>query len=152
MIRILARTILNKTIPSRIVINKTMPSRIVINRRMVMTECREVTIPVPWGVIAGQDWGPVTGIPWLALHGWLDNAGSFLPLVSHFPPGHRSDFIKERNVSLVLLGALAHYLLSYRRLFILNAKPCDMQRMKKTYQIKWSRTPWIIDSLRSPYR
>ena len=86
MIRILPRTILTKTIPTRLVITR----QVMISSKTV-PECREVTIPVPWGVIAGQDWGPVTGVPWLALHGWLDNAGSFLPLVSHFPPGHRSE-------------------------------------------------------------
>jgi len=50
---------------------------------------REVKIPVPWGEIAGREWGQEDGVPWIALHGWLDNAGSFEPLVSHFPSGHR---------------------------------------------------------------
>lgn len=50
---------------------------------------REVKIPVPWGEIAGREWGREDGVPWIALHGWLDNAGSFEPLVEHFPPGHR---------------------------------------------------------------
>ena len=49
--------------------------------------CKEVTVPVPWGVIAAKQWsnpypgqtegsaGSVTN--WIGIHGWLDNAGSF---------------------------------------------------------------------------
>jgi len=50
---------------------------------------REVTVPVPWGEIRGREWGSEDGVPWIALHGWLDNAGTFEPLVAHFPKGHR---------------------------------------------------------------
>ncbi|XP_059484873.1 probable serine hydrolase isoform X1 [Neocloeon triangulifer] len=46
----------------------------------------EVRIPVPWGHIAGKWWGPQTKQPVLAMHGWLDNAGTFDPLMKLLPP------------------------------------------------------------------
>jgi len=44
-------------------------------------------VPVPWGKLSGKEWGSASGSPWIALHGWLDNCGSFDPLMmtSHFP-------------------------------------------------------------------
>ena len=68
----------------------------------------EVSIPVPWGKIAGKQWGNEKGQPILAVHGYLDNSASMdgliplLPLTdynvvaidlpghgfsSHYPPG-----------------------------------------------------------------
>ena len=47
--------------------------------------------------LQAQAWGPVTGLPCLAVHGWLDNGNSFWPLVPYLPelrlvavdlPGH----------------------------------------------------------------
>ncbi len=35
--------------------------------------------------IAGLGWGPADGVPVLALHGWLDNAGSFEALAARLP-------------------------------------------------------------------
>jgi len=49
-------------------------------------EGREIRIPVPSGYIAGLEWGPSEGKPVLALHGWLDNAKSFQPLIPFLPP------------------------------------------------------------------
>ncbi|XP_047496284.1 probable serine hydrolase [Penaeus chinensis] len=80
----------------------------------------EVKIEVPWGVIAGKEWGPKSGKPVLAVHGWQDNAGSFdrlVPLLnsdlrilaidlpghgksSPFPPGiffHYMDYLLSMN-------------------------------------------------------
>jgi len=46
----------------------------------------ELMIPVPWGHVAAKTFGdPTTGHPILAVHGWMDNAGTFdglLPLLS----------------------------------------------------------------------
>lgn len=58
---------------------------------------REVGFDIPFGRIAGLRGGSTQGPKVLALHGWLDNAASFLPLAGHFPdldllvldlPGH----------------------------------------------------------------
>ncbi|XP_017472010.1 PREDICTED: probable serine hydrolase [Rhagoletis zephyria] len=43
-------------------------------------EFTEITIPVPWGHISGRWYGDHTVRPLLALHGWLDNCGSFAKL------------------------------------------------------------------------
>merc|ERR1711915_188247 len=42
----------------------------------------------------GRDWGPLEGekedgVPWIGIHGWLDNAGTFEPLLPHLPKGRR---------------------------------------------------------------
>ncbi|MEO6102486.1 MAG: alpha/beta hydrolase, partial [Pseudoxanthomonas sp.] len=58
---------------------------------------REVDFEVPIGRITGLRSGSPDGSKVLALHGWLDNAASFLPLAAQFPhldlvmldlPGH----------------------------------------------------------------
>ncbi|XP_070838066.1 serine hydrolase-like protein isoform X3 [Chaetodon trifascialis] len=49
--------------------------------------CRvsELSVPVPWGEIRGQVWGPDGGHPVLCLHGWADNCGSFNTLIPLLP-------------------------------------------------------------------
>ena len=48
---------------------------------------KEIRFPVSWGYIAGMQFGDPRGHPVLAIHGWLDNLGSFLPLVPHLLAG-----------------------------------------------------------------
>jgi len=50
---------------------------------------KEFVIPVPWGVIRGKEWGHPEGLPWLAIHGWLDNAGTFDTVLPHIGSKHR---------------------------------------------------------------
>ncbi|MET0583107.1 MAG: alpha/beta hydrolase [Pseudoxanthomonas sp.] len=58
---------------------------------------QELAFDIPFGRIAGLRSGTPGGPKVLALHGWLDNAASFLPLAAHLPgldlvmldlPGH----------------------------------------------------------------
>ncbi|TDG52655.1 hypothetical protein AWZ03_000888 [Drosophila navojoa] len=46
----------------------------------------EVSIPVPWGHIAGKWYGPKHVRPILGMHGWQDNAGTFDTLAPLLPP------------------------------------------------------------------
>ncbi|XP_023020955.1 probable serine hydrolase [Leptinotarsa decemlineata] len=46
-------------------------------KNTVKADFTELKIPVPWGHIAGKWWGSRNEQPIIALHGWLDNCGSF---------------------------------------------------------------------------
>ncbi|GAA6230232.1 serine hydrolase-like protein isoform X1 [Lates japonicus] len=48
-------------------------------------EVSELSVPVPWGEIRGQVWGPDHGRPVLCLHGWADNCGTFNTLIPLLP-------------------------------------------------------------------
>ena len=39
--------------------------------------------------IPGKEWGDPNGHPWVCLHGWLDNCGTFDTLAPIFPKGNR---------------------------------------------------------------
>lgn len=50
----------------------------------MFTEFEEVRLTTPHLQLAGLRWGNPAGIPVLALHGWLDNAASFVPMAPWF--------------------------------------------------------------------
>ena len=58
----------------------------------------DITIPVPWGNIRALQFGNTAGLPWLGLHGWLDNAHTWVNLAPHLPD----------NVCLVALDLPGH--------------------------------------------
>ncbi|XP_030372624.1 probable serine hydrolase [Scaptodrosophila lebanonensis] len=54
--------------------------------KMITKHYDEITIPVPWGHIAGKWYGPKHVRPILGMHGWQDNAGTFDTLAPLLPP------------------------------------------------------------------
>lgn len=48
-------------------------------------EFENIRIPMPWGHVAGRWYGSQTTRPILALHGWLDNSGTFDTLIPLMP-------------------------------------------------------------------
>ncbi|KAH8379642.1 hypothetical protein KR009_006266, partial [Drosophila setifemur] len=53
--------------------------------RILLFQFEEVRIPAPWGHISGRWYGNRTERPILAIHGWLDNLGTFDRLIPLLP-------------------------------------------------------------------
>ena len=110
-------------------------------RKISSVVSTEVTIPVPWGNIAGKQWTNSEMIdhqgqendsygsgnnelclvkPWIVLHGWLDNAGSFdtlAPMLVSSCPQHSLlciDYPGHGLSSHIAPGHMYHYLESMR--------------------------------------
>ncbi|KAM9856495.1 serine hydrolase-like protein [Aulostomus maculatus] len=98
----------------------------------------ELSVPVPWGQIRGQVWGPDHGHPVLCLHGWADNCGTFNSLIPLLP--------KEcRYVAVDLAG---HGLSSHRppgSFYYFLAYVADIRRVVDALQ--WSRFSMIGHSM-----
>jgi pimeloyl-ACP methyl ester carboxylesterase len=77
----------------------------------------EIVIETPALRLAARVWGPASGVPCLALHGWLDNAASFDGLAPRLPglrlvcldlPGHgRSDHLPPGH-AYAFIDTVAH--------------------------------------------
>ena len=102
-IGLFSKSSLNKS-PSNIRLNETT-SRLLSSISNEYEKPNEVSIPVPWGKIAGKQWGNKNGTPILAIHGYLDNAASFDGLIPLLP-------LSEYNVIAIDLpghGFSSHY-------------------------------------------
>ncbi|MBD8874246.1 alpha/beta fold hydrolase [Rhodanobacter sp. DHB23] len=78
-----------------------------------MTAPRERRIALPHLTLAAQEWGDASAPPLLALHGWLDNAGSFTALAPLLADGLRLialDLPGHGHSDHLPAGAGYHYL------------------------------------------
>lgn len=92
---------------------------------MTVITAKPITIPLKHITLAGLSWGNENGEPILALHGWLDNAASFMQLApllkdyhvialdmpghghsSHLPEGLRYHFLDAVDVVIHVLNYL----------------------------------------------
>lgn len=63
--------------------------------RQTKAAARNVSYQLEWGTMRGLAWGDATAKPLLCVHGWLDNAHSFLPLAEAFLA---SDLVKTHQL------------------------------------------------------
>ena len=78
-----------------------------------MTTPRERRITLPHLTLAALEWGDASAPPLLALHGWLDNAGSFATLAPLLAERHRVialDLPGHGHSDHLPAGASYHYL------------------------------------------
>ncbi|MEZ5484862.1 MAG: hypothetical protein R3F01_06865, partial [Lysobacteraceae bacterium] len=73
-----------------------------------MNEAAEVRLETPRGHFAGLRWGRRGGKPLLALHGWLDNAASFVPMVEAMQASGRLEDLDVVALDLAGHGYSAH--------------------------------------------
>ncbi|XP_069553445.1 serine hydrolase-like protein [Brachyistius frenatus] len=98
----------------------------------------ELTVPVPWGEIKGQIWGPDHGHPVLCLHGWADNCGTFNNLLPLLPKEYR-------YVAVDLPG---HGCSSHRAPGVLYTFPSYLMDIRRVVDaLQWSRFSIIGHSM-----
>lgn len=124
--------------------NTNLLSKVPINRVSShsiqnYTKAEEVTIPVPWGHIAGKRWGNAQGKPILAVHGWLDNAASMDGLIQLMP-------LNDYNILAIDLpghGFSSHYApgMTYR----LSDAMITLRRLQM--YLRWDKSSIIGHSL-----
>lgn len=81
-----------------------MLARHLFRRCFATAAAEEIQLTVPWGHVSGLAFGPVDGHPVLAVHGWLDNATSFVDMQKHLP----------RDIRLVAIDLPGHGFSSHR--------------------------------------
>ena len=80
---------------------------------MIAAAPREIRLDIEGGSLAALRMGDADGVPVLALHGWLDNAASFVPLAAHLRAvsGQVRDLL--RNLACPVLAVYAEPAQSY---------------------------------------
>ncbi|XP_059224367.1 probable serine hydrolase [Stomoxys calcitrans] len=94
-------------------------------------ECIEFQIPVPWGFLSCQWYGTRKVRPILALHGWQDNSGTWIPLLPYLP-GHVGLFCVEfpgHGRSSKLPKGVIHHILDYINIVELIVKTFNWQKV-----------------------
>jgi pimeloyl-ACP methyl ester carboxylesterase len=108
--------------------------------RRMCDQWKEISIPVPWGHIAGKSWGDEkSSRKVLCLHGWLDNAGSF---------DHLIPLITVPSLHLVAIDLPGHGLSSHRppgtnQIFVNYL--ADIRRVVEG--LKWEKFSFLCHSL-----
>ncbi len=67
-----------------------------------LAEQRNYQIQLPQISLAVREWGPESGIPLVALHGWLDNSASFEPLVGD------AGWLEAHNIRFIAIDSAGH--------------------------------------------
>lgn len=90
----------------------------------------EFRLPVPWGELRAQVWGPEDGRPVLCLHGWADNSGSFNTLIPLLPQ-------EWRCVALDMAG---HGFSSHRPAGVFYTFPAYVADVRRVVEaLQWKR-------------
>ncbi|XP_071567028.1 probable serine hydrolase isoform X2 [Temnothorax nylanderi] len=101
-------------------------------------DVKEVEIPMPWGYIRGEWWGPADKQPIVAIHGWQDNSSTFDTLVQLLP-----------NIAILSIDLPGHGLSSHLPLgqfyYVFWDGVIALRRIVKYY--KWNKVRLLGHSL-----